>query len=205
MSVFRVKNIDRYNKNMETVKKNIEYQVLCLYHDKDLVNEIVNIMAEVLTKESGVISPIIARPHREGGYEILSGHRRATACQIAGIKNVPVIVKNLDDDTATILLVDSNLQREYILPSEKAHAYRMKLEAMKRRGARTDLTCDQFGHKLENKKSVEIIAENSPDSRNQIQRYIRLTELIDPLMDMVDEKKLPLNAAVELSYLGSKA
>lgn len=156
-------------------------------------------------KESGVLSPIIARPHKDGGYEILSGHRRAKACEIAGIKNVPVIVKNLDDDTAAILLVDSNLLREHILPSEKAYAYRLKLEAMKRQGERTDLTCDQIGHKLQNKKSVELIAENSPDSRNQIQRYIRLTELIDPLLDMVDEKKLPLNAAVELSYLGSKS
>ncbi|MFQ7293217.1 MAG: ParB/RepB/Spo0J family partition protein [Monoglobales bacterium] len=156
-------------------------------------------------KESGVLSPIIARPHKDGGYEILSGHRRAKACEIAGIKNVPVIVKNLDDDTATILLVDSNLQREHILPSEKAYAYRLKLEAMKRQGKRTDLTCDQIGHKSQSKKSVELIAENAPDSRNQIQRYIRLTELIDPLLNMVDEKKLPLNAAVELSYLGSKA
>ena len=119
-------------------------------------------------KESGVLSPIIARPHKDGGYEILSGHRRAKACEIAGIKNVPVIVKNLDDDTATILLVDSNLQREHILPSEKAYAYRLKLEAMKRQGKRTDLTCDQIGHKSQSKKSVELIAENAPDSRNQI-------------------------------------
>lgn len=156
-------------------------------------------------KESGVLSPIIARPHKDGGYEILSGHRRVKACEMADIKNVPVIVKNIDDDTAAILLVDSNLQRENILPSEKAYAYRMKLEAMKRQGKRNDLTCDQFGHKFENRKSVEIMVENMPDSRNQIQRYIRLTELIDPLLNLVDEKRLPLNAAVELSYLGSKA
>lgn len=171
---------------------------------KVLLDESMDELVESI-KESGVLSPIIARPHKDGGYEILSGHRRAKACEIAGIKNVPVIVKNLDDDTAAILLVDSNLQREHILPSEKAYAYRLKLEAMKRQGERTDLTCDQIGHKLQNKKSVELIAENSPDSRNQIQRYIRLTELIDPLLDMVDEKKLPLNAAVELSYLGSKS
>ena len=155
-------------------------------------------------KESGVLSPIIARPHKDGGYEILSGHMRAKACELAGIENVPVIVKNLDDDTATILLVDSNLQRENILPSEKAYAYRLKMEALKHQGKRTDLTCDQIGHKLENKKSIDIVADKAPDSRNQIQRYIRLTELIDPILDMVDEKRLPLNAAVELSYLGSR-
>ena len=155
-------------------------------------------------KASGVLSPIIARPHKDGGYEILSGHRRAKACELAGIENVPVIVKNLDDDTATILLVDSNLQRENILPSEKAYAYRLKMEALKHQGKRTDLTCDQIGHKLENKKSIDIVADKAPDSRNQIQRYIRLTELIDPILDMVDEKRLPLNAAVELSYLGSR-
>ncbi len=153
-------------------------------------------------KESGVLSPIIARPDKDGGYEILSGHRRAKACEIAGIKDIPVIEKNLDDDAAAILLVDSNLQREYILPSEKAYAYRLKLEAMKNQGKRTDLTSSQFGTKL---RTDEIIAKQSGESRNQIQRYIRLTELIDPLLDLVDEKKLPLNAAVELSYLGTKA
>ena len=156
-------------------------------------------------KQSGILTPIVTRPHPEGGYEIISGHRRVRACQIAGITEIPGVVKNIDDDTAIILLVDSNLQRENILPSEKARAYEMKLEAMKRQGARTDLTCDQFGHKLENKKSVEIMAENSIDSRNQIQRYIRLTNLIEPILDMVDEKKIALNAAVELSYLGTKA
>lgn len=157
-------------------------------------------------KESGVLSPIIARPRKDGGYEILSGHRRAKACEIAGIKNVPVIVKNLDDDTATILLVDSNLQREHILPSEKAYAYRLKLEAMKRKAGRPskENSC-QIGTNLIGTRTDEAIAENTPDSARQIQRYIRLTELIDPLLNMVDEKKLPLNAAVELSYLGSKA
>lgn len=171
---------------------------------KVLLDKSMDELAESI-KESGVLSPIIARPHKDGGYEILSGHRRVKACEMAGIKNVPVIVKNIDDDAAAILLVDSNLQRENILPSEKAYAYRMKLEAIKRQGKRNDLTCDQFGHKFENRKSVEIMAENMPDSRNQIQRYIRLTELIDPLLNLVDEKRLPLNAAVELSYLGSKA
>lgn len=157
-------------------------------------------------KESGVLSPIIARPHKDGGYEILSGHRRAKACEIAGIKNVPVIVKNLDDDTAAILLVDSNLQRDHILPSEKAYAYRLKLEAMKRKAGRPSKeNSAQIGSNYSGKESREILAEQVGESRNQISRYIRLTELIDPLLDMVDEKKLPLNAAVELSYLGSKA
>lgn len=151
---------------------------------KVLEDESMNELVESI-KQSGVLSPIVARPHPEGGYEILSGHRRVRACEIAGITEVPVVVKELDDDTAIILLVDSNLQREHILPSEKAYAYQMKLEAMKRRGARTDLTCDQFGHKLNNKKSVEMMAENSTDSRNQIQRYIRLTNLIEPILDIL--------------------
>lgn len=169
---------------------------------KVLMDESMDELVESI-KESGVLSPIIARPHKDGGYEILSGHRRAKACEIAGIKNVPVIVKNLDDDTATILLVDSNLQREHILPSEKAYAYRLKLEAMKRQGKRTDLTSGQIGQK--SKTSVEMVGDSVGESYKQVQRYIRLTELIDPLLEMVDEKKLPLNAAVELSYLGSKA
>ncbi len=151
-------------------------------------------------KESGILSPIIARTGKDGGYEILSGHRRAKACEIAGIKNVPVIVKNLDDDAAAILLVDSNLQRENIFPSEKAYAYKLKLEALKHQGARTDLTSCQVGT-----RSDAELAESTVDSARQIQRYIRLTELIDPLLNLVDEKRLPLNAAVELSYLGTKA
>ena len=155
-------------------------------------------------KLSGVLSPIIARPHPEGGYEILSGHRRVRACEIAGIKEVPVVVKDLDDDTAIILLVDSNLQREHILPSEKAKAYQMKLEAMKRQGERTDLTSDQFGRKS-GIESREILAEQVGESKNQISRYVRLTELVDKLLDMVDNKSIAMNAAVELSYLGSKA
>lgn len=155
-------------------------------------------------KLSGILSPIIARPHPEGGYEILSGHRRVRACEIAGIKEVPVVVKELDDDTAIILLVDSNLQREHILPSEKAKAYQMKLEAMKRQGERTDLTSDQFGRKS-GIESREILAEQVGESKNQISRYVRLTELVDKLLDMVDNKSIAMNAAVELSYLGSKA
>jgi ParB family chromosome partitioning protein len=172
---------------------------------KVLMDESMDELVESI-KESGVLSPIIARPHKDGGYEILSGHRRAKACEIAGIKNVPVIVKNLDDDTATILLVDSNLQREHILPSEKAYAYRLKLEAMKRKAGRPSKeNSAQFGSNFSGKESREILAEQVGESKNQISRYIRLTELIDPLLEMVDEKKLPLNAAVELSYLGSKA
>lgn len=154
-------------------------------------------------KDNGVVSPIIARPHKDGGYEILSGHRRVAACKIAGKEDVPVIVKNLDDDMAVILLVDSNLQRENILPSERAYAYKIKLEAMKRSAGRPSKeNASQFGTKL---RSDEILAKQVGASRNQIQRYVRLTELIDPLLDIVDSRKLPLNAAVELSYLGSKA
>jgi ParB family chromosome partitioning protein len=172
---------------------------------KVLMDESMDELVESI-KDSGVLSPIIVRPHKDGGYEILSGHRRAKACELAGKENVPVIVRNLDDDMATIFLVDSNLQRENILPSEKAYAYKLKFEAMKRRAGRPPKNNgDQIGHDFAGKKSVDILSENAPDSRNQIQRYIRLTELIDPLLDMVDAKKLPVNAAVELSYLGTKA
>ena len=154
-------------------------------------------------KQCGVLTPVIARPHKDGGYEILSGHRRVKACELAGITDIPVVVKNLDDDTATILLVDSNLQREHILPSEKAFAYQMKLEAMKRQGARVDLTSAQFGRKL-GVESREVLAEQVGESRNQISRYIRLTNLIDPILNMVDNNQIAMNAAVEISYLGSK-
>ena len=154
-------------------------------------------------KQCGVLTPVIARPHKDGGYEILSGHRRVKACELAGITDIPVVVKNLDDDTATILLVDSNLQREHILPSEKAFAYQMKLEAMKRQGARVDLTSAQIGRKL-GVESREVLAEQVGESRNQISRYIRLTNLIDPILDMVDNNQIAMNAAVEISYLGSK-
>lgn len=157
-------------------------------------------------KSSGVLSPLVVRPHKDGGYEILSGHRRAKACELAGRENIPVIVKNLDDDMAAIFLVDSNLQRENILPSEKAYAYKLKMDAMKRRAGRPgkENSC-QFGTNLIGTRSDSNLAENTNDSARQIQRYIRLTELIDPLLKMVDDKKIPLNAAVELSYLGTKA
>ena len=171
---------------------------------KVLIDESMDELVESV-KEYGVITPVIARPHPDGGYEIVSGHRRVKACEIAGIEEIPVIVKDLDDDSATILLVDSNLQRENILPSEKAKAYQMKMDAMRRKAGRPSKeNGDQIGHNFSGQKSVEVIADNSPDSRNQIQRYIRLNELIDPLIEMVDEGKLAMNAAVELSYLGSK-
>ena len=148
--------------------------------------------------EFGVMTPAIARPRPEGGYELVSGHRRHHASQLAGKDTMPVIVRELDDDAATILMVDSNLQRETILPSERAFAYKMKLEAIKHQGARVDLTSSQIGTKL---RADELLAQQMDSSRNQIQRYIRLTELIPQLLDMVDEKKIAFNPAVELSYL----
>ena len=148
--------------------------------------------------QNGVLSPIIARPHPEGCYEILSGHRRVKACELLRIEEVPVVVKELDDDTAAILLVDSNLQRENILPSEKAFAYKLKLEAMKHQGKST---LSQIGTKL---RSDEELALQVGESRNQIQRYIRLTNLIDPLLELVDKNEMAMSAGVELSYLGTK-
>ena len=146
----------------------------------------------------GVLVPAIARPRPEGGYELVAGHRRHRASQLAGKETMPVIVRDLDDDAATIIMVDSNLQRESLLPSERAFAYKMKLEAIKHQGARTDLTSAQFGPKL---TATEKIAENSPDSKSQIKRFIRLTELIPQLLDMVDERKIAFNPAYELSFL----
>lgn len=152
-------------------------------------------------KENGVIVPALARPLDDGTYELIAGHRRKHACEVAGLKTMPVILKDIDRDTAIIYMCDSNLQRENILPSERAAAYKMKLEAIKRQGARRDLTCDQVGHKLDNKKSVEIIAEESGDSKTQVQRYIRLTELQPELQQMVDDGKIAMTPAVEISYL----
>ena len=156
-------------------------------------------------KQSGVLTPVIARPHKDGGYEILSGHRRVKACELAGITQIPVVVKNLDDDTATILLVDSNLQREHILPSEKAFAYQMKLEAMKRKAGRPlKENASQIATNFEKGRSDVELAEQVGESKDQIRRYIRLTNLIDPILQMVDDNQIAMNAAVELSYLGSK-
>ena len=146
----------------------------------------------------GVMAPLIARPREEGGYEIISGHRRQHAAQLAGLKSLPVIVRKMDDDQAVILMVDSNLQRESILPSERAFAYKMKLEAIKNQGARSDLTSSQIGTKL---RADERVAQDAGESRNQIQRFIRLTNLIPELLDLVDQKKISFNPAVELSYL----
>lgn len=152
-------------------------------------------------REYGVLVPAIARPDPNGGYELIAGHRRHHASELAGKETMPVIVRDLDDDAATIIMVDSNLQREELLPSERAFAYKMKLEAMKHQGERLDLTSAQVGRKLENRESREILAEQVGQSRNQISRFIRLTELIPTLLDMVDERKIAFNPAVELSYL----
>ena len=152
-------------------------------------------------KEHGVLVPAIARPRPEGGYELVSGHRRQHACQLAGIESMPVLVRNLDDDAATILMVDSNLQRENILPSERAFAFKLKLEAMKHQGNRADLTSSKLGTKLESKRADQLLAEQAGESRNQVQRYIRLTELIPEMLAMVDDRRMAFNPAVELSYL----
>ena len=154
-------------------------------------------------REHGVLVPAIARPRVDGGYELIAGHRRKRGCELAGLDTMPVIVRNLDDDTSTIIMVDSNIQRESLLPSERAFAYKMKLEAMKRQAGRPAKdNRDQVGHNFSpGRRSVDLLAENAPDSRNQIQRYIRLTELVPDLLDMVDAKKIAFNPAVELSYL----
>ena len=173
---------------------------------KDHPFKVVDDEAMLLTTESiaqyGVLTPLIARPLEDGTYEIISGHRRVHAAQAAGLTEVPVIVRDMDDDAATVLMVDSNLQRENILPSERAFAYKMKLEAMKRQGERTDLqeqaTSTQVGRKLE---TAEMVGKEVGDSRNQVRRYIRLTYLIPEFLDLVDEKKISFNPAVELSYL----
>ena len=149
----------------------------------------------------GVTNPLIVRPRPEGGYEIISGHRRKHAAELAHLDTVPVIVRNMKDDAATILMVDSNLQREHILPSERAFAYKMKLDAIKNQGARSDLTSSQVGTKL---RADEKVAKDSGESRNQVQRFVRLTNLVPELLDMVDEKKISFNPAVELSYLDEK-
>lgn len=151
-------------------------------------------------REKGVVNPALVRPKPEGGYEMVAGHRRKFASELAGKTVMPCIVRNLTDDEATIIMVDSNLQREKVLPSEKAFAYKMKLDAMKRQGQRTDLTSTPVEQKL-SKYSVEILGEAVGESRSQIQRYIRLTELITPILDMVDEGKIAMRPAVELSYL----
>ena len=154
-------------------------------------------MAESV-KQYGILSPAIARPMPDGGYELVSGHRRKRACELAGLETMPVIVRELDDDAAAILVVDSNLQREGLLPSERAFAYKLKLDALRHQGERTDLTSRQLVGKLE---AADTIGESTGESGRQVQRYIRLTELIPPLLDMVDERKIAFNPAYELSFL----
>ena len=149
-------------------------------------------------REYGVLVPAIARPDPEGGYELISGHRRKRGCEMAGLQIMPVIIRNLDDDAAVLVMVDSNIQREELLPSERAFAYKMKLEALKHQGARSDLTSRQVVGKLE---MADVVGQNAGESGRQVQRYIRLTELISELLDMVDERKLAFNPAVEVSYL----
>lgn len=160
-------------------------------------------MADSIVKY-GILTPGIARPRPEGGYELLSGNRRKMASQLAGKTTMPVVVRDMDDDAAIILMVDANMQRETLLPSEKAKAYKMKLDALKRQGARTDLTCAQVAHKLDGKKSRDIVAEDAGESKDQIRRFVRLNELAPELLDMVDEHRIPFNPAVELSYLSGK-
>lgn len=158
-------------------------------------------MAESI-KEHGVLVPALVRQKANGNYEMVAGHRRKCASRLAGMKEIPCIVRNLTDDESIIIMIDSNLQRERILPSEKAYAYKMKLEAMKRQGKRTDLTSSPMGMKLNKKQSLDKMGEELGESRNQIHRHIRLTELIEPLLDLVDENKIAFRPAVELSYLG---
>jgi ParB family chromosome partitioning protein len=155
-------------------------------------------------KQYGVLVPSLVRPKAGGGYEMVSGHRRKKASELAGMETIPCLVRELDDDQATIIMVDSNLQREHISPSEKAFAYKMKLAAMNRQGQRTDLTSAQVGRKSGGKESRELLAEQVGESRNQISRYIRLTELTPPILEMVDDKRIAFNPAVELSYLAEK-
>lgn len=166
-------------------------------------NEAMAEMADSV-KQYGVLVPVLVRPKADGGYEMVAGHRRKCAATLAGITEMPCIVRNLTDDEATIIMVDSNLQRETILPSEKAFAYKMKLEAIKRQGQRSDLTSTPLEPKLKGSRSNEELAASSPDSRSQIQRYIRLTELIPLVLDMVDSGKIAFRPAVELSYLSKE-
>lgn len=172
---------------------------------KDHPFKVVDDEAMLRTTESiaqyGVLTPLIARPLEGGGYEIISGHRRSHAAELAGLTEVPVLVRQMDDDAATVLMVDSNLQRENILPSERAFAYKMKLDAMKHQGARMDLTSGQVGQKSVGEVSRDILAEQTGESSRQVQRYIRLTNLIPELLALVDQKQISFNPAVELSYL----
>lgn len=188
-------------RQMDNREKIIEVQLSDLHPFKNhpfqvIKNDELKELAKSI-KENGVVTPAIARPHPGGGYEMIAGHRRKVACEMVGLTTIPVIVRELDDDTATITMVDSNQQRENLLPSEKAFSYKMKLEAIKRQGRRTDLTSMQLAQKL----SVEKIGEEHGESKDQIRRFIRLTYLIPEILKMVDEKHIAFNPAVELSYL----
>lgn len=193
----------RAEKQLERVQ-NISISELIPFKDHPF--KVVDDEAMLRTTESiaqyGVLTPLIARPLEGGGYEIISGHRRAHAAELAGLTEVPVLVRQMDDDAATVLMVDSNLQRENILPSERAFAYKMKNEALKRQAGRPSKeNCGQLDHNLFGRKTVEVLAEESGESIKQIQRYIRLTNLVPELLEMVDQKQISFNPAVELSYL----
>lgn len=192
----------RAEKQLERVQ-NISISELIPFKDHPF--KVVDDEAMLRTTESiaqyGVLTPLIARPLENGGYEIISGHRRVHAAELAGLTEVPVLVRQMDDDAATVLMVDSNLQRENILPSERAYAYKMKMDALGRQGERTDLTCGQVGHKSASAKTRDLLAEQTGDSARQVQRYIRLTNLVPELLEMVDQKQISFNPAVELSYL----
>lgn len=185
-----------------------EIPIAELFPFKDHPFRVVDDEAMQRTVESisqfGVLAPAIARPRPEGGYEIISGHRRLHASQLLGLETMPVLVHQMDDDTAIITMVDSNLQRETMLPSERARAYKMKMDAMKRQGYRSDLTSGQVGRKLDRQETREIIAEQTGESARQVQRYVNLTNLIPELMEMVDNKKIAFNPAVELSFLSAE-
>ena len=196
---------DRQSAKLEKVQ---EIPVDQLIPFKNHPFKVVDDEAMLRTVESvsqyGILSPLIARPKEDGRYELISGHRRKHAAELAGLAVVPVIVREMDDDAATILMVDSNLQRETILPSERAWAYRLKLEAMKHQGSRGDLTSGQVGPKLDSRRTNQIVADDAGESVKQIQRFIRLTYLIPELLEMVDQKQLAFNPAVELSYLSDE-
>lgn len=192
----------REESNLEKVK-NIPLSVIDDFPNhpfKVIVNEELYEMAESI-KEYGVLLPVLVRPLSNGGYQMISGHRRKKASEIANKETLPCIVRNLTDDEAIIIMVDSNLQREHILPSERAFAYKMKLEAMTHQGKRNDLTCSQLGNKFIGKKSLEVLAEEVGESKSNVHRYIRLTELTKQLLDMVDNEVIAFNPAVEISYL----
>jgi ParB family chromosome partitioning protein len=190
------------NRMDESREKVVEIPLTELFPFKDHPFKVIDDEAMFETAESvkkyGILVPAIARPRDDGGYELVAGHRRKRACELAELDTMPVIIRNLDDDEAVIIMVDSNLQRENILPSERAFAFKLKLEAIKRQGARTDLTSDQLGQKF---NARDVVAKEAGSSAVQVQRYIRLTELIPEILSMVDEKKIAFNPAVELSYL----